>query len=157
MPMQISMGDKFIDKQWVDIIPPTAPVDNTPLIWLAGLVLLTLLAVLAYWHWRSRSKQQALRALRTLQKNIRRQTDTKRALFLLTEQLRRGFVVPRLDAVMMAGDKKQKWMQFRNSLQHACYCKGAPDHEMLKTFCNSGIDWLKQSPTQTDRSGDANV
>jgi len=151
------MDEKLIDKQWVDIIPPTAPADITLLIWIVGLALLAVLIMLAYLCWRRQSKQQALRSLRALQRNIRRQADTRQALFHLAEQLRRGFRVPRLDAVLMAGDRKQQWMQFQNSLHYACYRKDTPDYEAAKAFCDAGIDWLKQSSIKSAGSDDANA
>ncbi len=146
---------KLIDKQWVEIIPPTAPFD-TSLVFISMVVFLfAVMASVMYILWRRRPRPRAARILFASRNKLKHQRNDRKFLFFLAEQLRVGFQVSRLDRITFKQDKNSQWLKFLQELQTACYTKSATHSDKVYELFSSGIDWLKQSPV-ADR-GKVNV
>lgn len=146
---------KLIDKQWVEIIPPTAPFDTSVVMIGVVVFLFATMASVVYILWRRQPRPRAARTLFASRNKLKHQPNNKKILFFLAEQLRAGFQVSRLDTITFKQDKNTQWCNFLQELQTACYKKRATHSDKIHELFSSGIGWLKQSPV-ADR-GKVNV
>ena len=112
---------------WLDILPPTAPVDQTLLITLLVLGVMGLLMFVAYQLWQARPKQRALRQLNKLQRQLEQQTvDDKHCLYEINRLLCHGLGVHRLSQLDTTGH------EFYKRLSRLQYRPAPPEHELTR-------------------------
>lgn len=141
--------NQLIDNQWVEIVTPQAPADQTILIVIFICIFMLVALVAGYFLFRRSAKRKALSKLKKLQEKIRNRAQNRRELaFEVADSLRMGFQVTNLDKITMEADKKQQWELYRQCLLESCYASVSPDWEDIQALVNSAMSWIEYVPAR---------
>lgn len=137
---------ELLEKPWLDILPPPAPVGNE--LWL-GLIFVALsLFVLTalFYLWQRRPRQQALQQLKRIQKRVEHDTlDKKLALYEINRILCRGLRLNGLSGFIPPAGRVLDWQKFYQSITTLQYNKSTPPEESLRQLLRDAQHWLRSS------------
>ena len=134
-------------QQWVDIIPPQAPLAaaDPVLLLSAGVLLSALLAWL--WFYYHRPRQIARRGLRQLAHALSTEAlATKTVCFLLRQHLRKGLACERLQSVAWDEQNSADWQVYLERLRHYCFAATVPDTQEVAQAIREAQAWLRKKP-----------
>lgn len=139
----------LIDNQWVEIVTPQAPADQTTLIVILICIFMLAVLVAGYFLFRQSAERKALYKLKKLQEKIRNRAQNQRELaFEVADSLRMAFRVTSLDKITIEADQKQQWDIYRQRLLESCYASVSPAWEDIQDLVNSAMSWLDYVPAR---------
>lgn len=127
---------------WEEIVlpqPPPADDGIGGLLWLAGILLLGIIAI-AGWYRQRRPAQRAQRAIKRLQKQIKNDpAHTREHLYQLRACLRDGLGTHRLSE--NAGN--EAWRQYLEALTYHSFAPPTPSTETTLQLAQQALRWLE--------------
>jgi len=141
--------NQLIDNQWVEIVTPQSPADQTILIVILISIFILAVLVAAYFLFHQSAERKALSKLKKLQEKVRNRAQNERELaFEVAASLRMAFQVTNLDKITIEADKKQQWELYRQRLLECCYASVSPAWEEIQNLVNSAMSWLNYVPAR---------
>ena len=134
---------RLIDNQFVEIVTPQAPPDNTVLIiTVACLIALAIISTLYLLVHRS-VKISAVQKLKAIKKQNKQAASNYRYLALeVAATLRMAFRVSNLDRLLPGSGTHDEWQQFRLRLAECCYGRKPPSPDEIDYLVSAARSWL---------------
>jgi len=134
-----------MSEQWVDIVPPAAPVTALdPLVIALLAALLGLLIGLAVAISR-RPRSRARRALRRLARELQAaRIEAKPACLQIRQCLRSGLGHSRLQSVRWHSERQGDWLAYVDRLSHHCFAPQSPSGAELDGLVREALGWLRR-------------
>ena len=135
---------ELLEKPWLDILPPPAPVSHELLIGLTVIVLsLLIMAAILYRRYKQ-PRQQALQQLKQIQKRVKlHAADNKQVLYKINRILSKGLQIHNLSRFTPANVYASDWQAFYQRLKTLQYSNTPPNNAHTYQLLRDAQHWLR--------------
>jgi hypothetical protein len=134
----------FIDNQFVEIVTPQAPTDNTVLIITVTCLVALAIIITLYLLVNRNTKITAAQKLKAIKKQNKFVASNYRYLALeVAATLRMAFRVSNLDRLLPTSGTHEEWQRFRLRLSESCYGRNPPSPDEIDYLASAARSWLR--------------
>ena len=136
--------ENLLERHLQDLILPADDALINPMLgWFLGL--LFLFSLFMIWRWNKARKTPRKQAIQKLKKLRDTKKIPQASALQLSQILREGLEVPRLDLVKPEGDQDaRKWQDYTSDIEIACYAKQTNKID-IESLLNQANDWLRKA------------
>lgn len=137
---------ELIDKPWLDILPPPAPLGDGPWLWLTIISVSLLVIAALFYLWRKQPRQQALHQLKRIQKVLESSArDNKQSLYKINRLLCHGLQQNSLARFTPPDELTSDWQVFYKQLTALQYNKTTPQTDNTRQLLLEAQGWLRRT------------